>query len=143
MPRTDGADRGRTARFGDRAKRKLFVALGLACLAFGVVGVIVPGLPGTIFLLAASYLFVRSSPRLDRWLREHPRLGPYLRLAQRGAMTRRAKVASLLAMWTGIFVSLQYTGAGTPAGRLTLIGLGLIGTGVILFRIRTSPAVER
>lgn len=143
MPHVEGSADRRSSRLGEQAKRKLFVALGLVCLAVGAVGVVVPGLPGTIFLLAASYLFVRSSPRLDRWLREHPRLGPYLRLAQRGTMPRRAKVVSLFAMWTGIFVSLQFTSAGTPAGHVTLIGLGLVGTGVILFRIRTSPATER
>jgi hypothetical protein len=104
------------ARIGAGAKRKIFAALGLVHLAIGVVGVIVPGIPGTLFLLAASYFFARSSPRLARWLREHPRLGPYLRLAERGSMPRGAKVGA------------------------TLIGLGLVGTGVILFRIRTSPA---
>jgi uncharacterized membrane protein YbaN (DUF454 family) len=127
------------ARIGAGAKRKVFAALGLVHLAIGVVGVVVPGIPGTIFLLAASYFFVRSSPRLERWLREHPRLGPYLRLAERGSMPRRAKIGALAAMWTGIFVSVQRFGAGSPAGT-TLIALGLVGTGVILFRIRTSPA---
>jgi uncharacterized membrane protein YbaN (DUF454 family) len=127
------------ARIGAGAKRKIFVALGLVNLGIGVVGVIVPGIPGTLFLLAASYFFVQSSPRLERWLREHPRLGPYLRIAERGAMPRRAKVGAIVAMWTGIFIAVQVFGAGSPAGA-TLIGLGLVGTGVILFRIRTSPA---
>jgi len=120
------------------AKRKLFVVAGLVCVGIGVIGVIVPGIPGTIFLLAASYLFVRSSPRLDRWLREHPRLGPYLRLAESGVMPRRAKAVAVVAIWVSILAALRL-GAGGPAGRVLLVVLGIVGSGVILFRIRTSP----
>ena len=125
------------------AKRRIFAGLGLVCVAVGVVGVMVPGLPGTLFLLAASYLFVRSSPRLERWLREHPKLGPYLRLAESGAMPWRAKAISVVAMWTGIFIAVTVLGVATPTARVMLIVLGILGTGYILFKIRTAPAVER
>jgi uncharacterized membrane protein YbaN (DUF454 family) len=135
MPRIGGS----LARLGTGAKRRVFAALGLVLLAIGIVGIVLPGIPGTLFLLGASYFFVRSSPRLERWLREHPRLGPYLRLAESGSMPRRAKIGALAAMWTAIVVSILLFGAGSPAGS-TLIALGLVGTGVILFRIRTSPA---
>jgi uncharacterized membrane protein YbaN (DUF454 family) len=124
-------------------KRRIFAGLGLVCVAIGVVGVFVPGLPGTLFLLAASYLFVRSSPRLERWLREHPKLGPYLRLAESGAMPRRAKAISVVAMWTGILIAVTILGVATPTARVILIVLGILGTGYILFRIRTAPVPER
>ena len=133
----------KVAKFSTGAKRRIFAGLGLVCVAVGVVGIMVPGLPGTIFLLAASYLFVRSSPRLERWLREHPKLGPYLRLAESGAMPWRAKAISVVAMWTGIFIAVTVLGVATPTARVMLIALGILGTGYILFKIRTAPAVER
>ena len=60
-------------------RRVVFVGSGLVCVALGVLGIVIPGLPTTPFLLAASYLFARSSPRLSAWLAGHRWLGPYLR----------------------------------------------------------------
>jgi hypothetical protein len=70
-------------------RRRLFLALGGACVGMGTIGIFVPGLPTTVFLLAASWLFARSSPRLHRRLTESSRLGPYLRMAREGSMPRR------------------------------------------------------
>jgi len=74
-------------------------ALGLAAVAIGLVGVFMPMLPTTPFLLVAVWAFARSSPRLERWLREHPRLGPPITAWEaRGAVPRGAKVAAVAAM---------------------------------------------
>ena len=51
-----------------RVWRALFVALGVLCVVIGVAGVFLPGVPTTEFIIAASYLFARSSPRLEGWL---------------------------------------------------------------------------
>lgn len=123
-----------------KAVRLVFAGLGFLCVGVGVVGILVPGIPGTVFLLAASYLFVRSSPRWERWLREHPRLGPALRLAEGGVMPRRAKVAVLLLIWAGVLTALRF-GAGSAAGRVVLVALALVGSAVILFRVRTASSV--
>ncbi len=119
-------------------KRTLYIAAGGSCTGLGVIGIFVPGLPTTVFLMAASYFFARSSPRLNRWLMEHPRLGPFLKSAGNRELTLRSKVASLVAMWTGIGLSawaLSSTGMAVPAA---LVALGMIGSGVILFYIRTA-----
>lgn len=59
-------------------------SLGLLALALGVIGYLVPGLPGTVFILIAAYLFARSSPRLHGALLNHPRLGGFIRDYQAG-----------------------------------------------------------
>jgi uncharacterized protein len=56
--------------------RPLFLVGGVLLTVAGVIGVVTPGWPGTIFLILAAACFARSSPRLEAWLLGHPRLGP-------------------------------------------------------------------
>lgn len=61
-----------------RLRRVALVAAGLVCVALGALGLILPLLPTTPFLLLAGYLFARSSGRWHRWLMSHRLLGPYI-----------------------------------------------------------------
>ena len=59
--------------------RVALLALGWICVALGVVGMAIPGLPTTVFLIIALWAFSRSSHRFHDWLYAHPHLGPPLR----------------------------------------------------------------
>ena len=73
--------------------------LAYASLGTGIVGIFVPGLPTTVFILIAAYAASRGSDRLHRYLLQHPRFGPAIRDWQaHGAVSRRAKWAATLAM---------------------------------------------
>lgn len=73
-------------------RRPLFFAAGWAFTGLGVVGLILPLMPGTVFLIVAAWCFSRSSPRFEAWLLGHPRLGPHVRRwRETGAISRRAK----------------------------------------------------
>jgi len=77
-------------------RRGLFVALGGICVALGFVGVALPGIPTTPFLLLASYFFVRSSPELHQRLLRSKLFGPTLRDWQRHrGVKRRTKWISI------------------------------------------------
>jgi len=72
--------------------RGLLMAFALLCLALGIAGVFVPGLPTTVFILMAGWAAARSSPRLHAWLWRHALFGPMLRnWAAGGCVSRRAK----------------------------------------------------
>ncbi|MBL8519271.1 MAG: YbaN family protein [Betaproteobacteria bacterium] len=74
------------------AVRGLWIAAGLAALATGIVGIFVPLLPTTPFVLLAAYCFSRGSARLENWLLAHPRFGPMVRdWRDRRAVPRNAK----------------------------------------------------
>ncbi len=76
----------------------LFV-LAWGFLAVGIVGVFLPVLPGTLFLIMAAACFTRSSPRFEAWLLAHPRFGPSVRAWRAtGSVPRRAKVFAALSL---------------------------------------------
>lgn len=82
-----------------RMVRSAWLVLGLALVAVGFVGIFVPLLPTTDFMLLALPCFARSSPRLERWLLNHPRFGPSLRAWRRErAVPRHAKTAACIGM---------------------------------------------
>ncbi|MFP6705274.1 MAG: DUF454 family protein [Alphaproteobacteria bacterium] len=61
-----------------RAMRLTMLALGLACTALGIFGIILPVMPGTMFLLIAAWAFSRSSKPLHLWLHNDTRFGRVL-----------------------------------------------------------------
>jgi uncharacterized membrane protein YbaN (DUF454 family) len=79
--------------------RIFWLAAGLTSLAIGAVGVVLPLLPTTPFLLVAAFAFARSSERLDRWLRDHPSFGALIENWHReGSIDRKTKRVALVVL---------------------------------------------
>lgn len=75
----------------------------------GVVGVFLPVLPTTPFLLLASWFYARSSPRFYNWLMNHRHLGPPLRKwKENGSISRLNKIRALLLIWLSLGVSIVF-----------------------------------
>lgn len=86
--------------------RCALLTLGWLCVALGVIGIFLPVLPTTPFLLLAAACFVRSSKRFYLWLVLHPRLGPWVRDYLEGqGIPLKAKVYSIALMWFSIALS--------------------------------------
>jgi len=83
-------------------RRVLLAAGGVVCVALGAIGAIVPGLPTTVFLIIATYLFTRSCPWLEeRLIRRNALFAPFLGYLDGNArMPLRAKIVTLAIMWT-------------------------------------------
>ena len=80
-------------------KRVILILTGLVALALGGIGVVLPLLPTTPFLLVAAIAFANSSERLHRWLLAHQLFGPLIDNWRRyGAISRRTKIVSVLSM---------------------------------------------
>ena len=125
----------------DRAAvlRLILGSLGVLCVALGIIGVFVPGLPTTEFLLGASYLFARSSPRLEHWLESNRWFGPSLRrFRETRGMPRRTKMLALVSMWVGLSLSIYMLASVGVGAQIAAALLGVIGTGTILFLVRTT-----
>ncbi|MEG1867150.1 MAG: YbaN family protein [Bacteroides sp.] len=80
--------------------KTFYILLGSLCMALGVLGVFVPLLPTTPFLLLTAALYFKASPRLYNWLLAQKHLGPYIRnFRENKAIPLHAKILSLLLMW--------------------------------------------
>ena len=87
--------------------RWLLLALALVSLALGIVGIFLPVLPTVPFVLLAAWAASLSSPRLSRWLDQHPQFGkPLNEWRRHGVVRRRAKWAATLAMTVSATASL-------------------------------------
>ena len=80
-------------------KRTILISLGWLCVGLGFVGVFVPGIPTTIFLIIALWAFTKSSEKLRHWLLNHKRFGPILNNWQKHKVVpRRAKILMVVLM---------------------------------------------
>lgn len=121
-----------------RAIGWLYRGLGLLAVALAFIGVFVPGMPTTVFVLIAAYFFTRSSPRLQGWLEQHRWFGPSLRrFRETGGMTRAAKIAALGSMWAATAISAALLSATSGKAALAVILAAGLGTVTILFGVRT------
>jgi len=122
--------------------RWIWFCLGWLMVALGFIGALLPVMPTTIFLILAVGCFARSSPRFERWLLDHPRYGPPLRLwREQGAISRKGKAFATAGMVLGY--GLFFCGAH-PHWKLA-VGVGLffaVSAGYVLSRPAPSLATE-
>ena len=85
--------------------RVFYIILGCISVVLGTMGIFVPGLPTTPFVLLASWCFYRSSPRLQAWLLQSF-LGKYIReYRDKGGLTLRKRISIILLMATMVAIS--------------------------------------
>lgn len=115
-----------------------YITAGTVALVLGIIGIVLPLLPTTPFLLLASACYIRGSERLHRRLMEHRTLGPYIHAFRSGeGISLKTKLIALLFLWT----SLAYSAWMAPYPWVWLILLFPgVGVTVFLLRMRTRPA---
>ncbi|WP_333908224.1 YbaN family protein [Primorskyibacter aestuariivivens] len=116
--------------------RGVWIALGFLAIGLGVLGIVLPLLPTTVFFLLAAFCFARSSRALHDWLVEHPTFGPpIVNWREYRAISRRAKITALTAM-----VVLLVGGLVFGLSPRILIIQAVVLTGVAIFILsRPSP----
>ena len=83
-----------------KAKKATLTLLGFICVAIGIVGIVVPGLPTTVFMIVAAWLFSISNPRFEKWLLGLPKIGPAISNFREGlGMPRKAKIFALTSIF--------------------------------------------
>ena len=124
---------------GSRVVRAAWFSAGGVAVAIGGVGIVLPGLPTTVFFIVAAYCFSRSSPRFEQWVLDLPKIGPMVIDHRAGlGMPRRIKVIAISMMWTAIAISVIVL-RERWAIALGVAALGVVGTWYIVGRVPTKP----
>ena len=119
--------------------RAAWVVAGTIALLLGILGVFLPLLPTTPFLLLASACYLRGSKRLHAWLLSHGRLGQYIRDYEEGrGIPMRAKVIALVMMWASIAHAV--TRVDPMWGKAAAL---LLATGVTIYLLRLPTLRSR
>ena len=128
---TDGAD---VRPHDSRVVRALLLAAGTLCVALGVIGIFVPVLLTTPFLLLAAACYARASERFYLWLVRNPTFGPTIREWRRHrSIPYRTKVVAIALMTGTIAVSIALL-ARYPLAQAALAVIGVV-VGAWLYRI--------
>jgi uncharacterized protein len=127
--------------FFSRLRSGSLLAAGWLCTGLAIAGVVLPLVPTTPFLLLAAACFVRSSPRLHRWLLSNRVFGPILEQWRRDrTVPRSAKRKAYLVVILSFGVSIAFVDVLGLRVALSLLGLGLI---VFIARMPTTRAEKQ
>jgi len=130
-----------------RLQRWLLVAGGVALVGIGAVGVFLPGLPTTVFLIGASWCFTRSCPWLEERLIRIPLFRPFfVYLDNPAQMPRRVVVWTLIVMWLAIAASATMVMGGDDPKlvlAITIVAAGIIGTWFVIRMGRRRVGVKQ
>lgn len=119
-------------------KKKLLVAAGTVSTGLGILGIFLPVLPTTPFLLLAAACFVRSSERLHYRLLHNRYLGWYiLDYVEGRGMTKRHKAVTIAMLWLAIIATVLFTGLHISLRILLVVIALLVSTHIA--RLPTKP----
>ena len=123
------------------ARRAAWAAGGLVAVALGGIGIVVPGLPTTVFFIVAAWCFSHSSRRMEQWVLGLPRIGPMVADHRNGlGMPRRAKLIAIgmivVVSSASAFLSLDHVGA-----RLAVLTAAAVGVYWVALRVPTRERV--
>lgn len=121
-------------------KNTFWIILGILAFCLGIIGIFIPFLPTTPFLLLAAGFFLKGSDRLYQWLINHKIFGKYIRnFREYKAIPRKTKIFSVTTLWATILISVIFY-TKSLALRGLLIG---IGTGVTIHILHYRTLKEK
>lgn len=107
-------------------KKYLLIILGSLTLILGVIGIFIPVLPTTPFLLLASFCYLRSSERMYHWLINHKIFGAYIySYMTYKAIPKKTKIGALIFLWSTLSISILLVTSLHIKIFLVAVGIGV------------------
>ncbi|MEE2683436.1 MAG: YbaN family protein [Actinomycetota bacterium] len=121
--------------------RIFFLCLGFIFVGLGFIGILIPGMPTTVFMIMAASCFAKSSPRFERWVLELPMVGSFVQDYRSGlGMPRKSKAVAITMMTAAVSLSALF--AITRLGiRLIVVAVGIIGVWYVGVQVPTREKV--
>jgi uncharacterized membrane protein YbaN (DUF454 family) len=117
-------------------KRVFYIVLGTVSLALGVIGVFLPVIPTTPFILLSAWFYLRGSERFYNWLFNHDFFGPLIKeYSDDKGIRKESKVKAILLTWIAVLLTAMFI-LESNISRAAIIVFAIIGT-LILLRLKT------
>jgi uncharacterized membrane protein YbaN (DUF454 family) len=118
-------------------KKYLLIIIGTISMILGTIGIFIPILPTTPFMLLASFCYIRSSNRLYNWLINHKLFGKYIYdYLEHKSVKKSAKITAITFLWLSLGISIYLINNYI---RFLLIFIG-IAVSIHIIRLKTLPA---
>ena len=125
-----------TGRIGEKTLKLIYNIIGTVSLAFAFIGVILPIIPTTPFVLLSAACYYKGSKRLHSWLSHNEMFGPIIRdFEEHGGMRKATKIKALTIMWTAVLASALLI-LNTFTLRVLVFLIAIIGT-LSMLKIKT------
>ena len=123
-------------------RKALLIFLGTVCVGLGVLGMFLPLLPTTVFLLMAAYCYSRSSERFHNWLLGNRWFGPYISNYKSGrGISMRQKISTIALLWASIGFSIWILNASIWIDLLLLAIAAGVTIHLVMIRTYRSETV--
>lgn len=123
-------------------KRVIYVCIGSMFLTFGVIGIFLPVIPTTPFLLLASFFYFRSSERMYHWLINHKILGAYIYCYLKyKAIPIKTKIGAIIFLWSTLCISMVLIDSLHVRIFLTVVGIA-VSVHLLLLKTITREELE-
>lgn len=120
--------------------RIFFFSLGTTLLGIGAIGIVLPVLPTTPFVIASFFCFAKSSKKAERWILGNRYFGSYIENYQtRQGVPLDVKIKSLIFLWIMLIASMVYLNQFYIFLILTLVGLGV---SIHILLLKTKKPVQ-